>query len=117
MLQTGEALRLEKGVLQGSPLSPLLSNLALDEALRSIRGRSVLLAKDGPKVGFGYLAYVDDLVANCPDQLLLKLNVLVLNAVCHLFVGNVIVEHNSGFQCAVGACFINRLASNNVQFS
>ena len=86
VLQNGEVLHLEKGVLQGDPLSPLLFNLVLDEALRSIRGQGEVgfgftnrkgRSKDY-SVGLGYLAYADDLVvfANCPGQLVQKISVL-----------------------------------------
>ena len=126
-LQNGEVLRLEKGVVQGDPLSPLLFNIVLDEALRSVRGQGeVGFGFEGSRsrskrstVRLGYLAYADDLVifAECPGQLAQKLNVLTrrlgvyglrLNAgksvVCHLVSGGgkVVVSDHQSLRVVVG---------------
>ena len=78
VLQNGEELELKRGVLQGDPLSPLLFNLVLDEALLSIKGQGEVgfgFLESGRsksyRTGIGYLAYADDLVifANGASQL------------------------------------------------
>jgi group II intron reverse transcriptase/maturase len=54
----GTALtRLEKGIPQGSPLSPILSNLFLDE-----------LDEEMLKAGYGYVRYADDFLILCKTR-------------------------------------------------
>ena len=65
-LRTGERIAIERGVLQGDPMSPTLFNLVLNEALRGLAG--------GIQYGeskLNYLAFADDIVvlANSPKEL------------------------------------------------
>lgn len=70
-LKTGERIPIEKGVLQGDPMSPTLFNLVLNEALRNFTGGVQYGQRNLP-----YLAFADDLVilANDPKELQEQLN-------------------------------------------
>ena len=67
-LQNCDAIRLQRGVVQGDPLSPLLFNLTLDEGLNSIRDQGEVSFK---KTKIGHIAFADDLVifANNDSQI------------------------------------------------
>ena len=74
-LQNGDTIMLQRGVIQGDPLSPLLFNLMLDEGLNSIRGQGMV---SFGKTEVGHIAFADDLVifANNDEQLNQKIKVL-----------------------------------------
>ena len=125
-LLNGDKIDINRGVLQGDPLSPLFFNLVLDDALDSIRGQAEVAMSYTkrnnrlvPGQTVGHLAYADDLVlfANSDAQLREKISIFISrlktyglsvnakkSAVCHIVFNDkrIIINNNSEFKCMIG---------------
>ena len=71
----GNEVSLDRGVLQGDPLSPLLFNLMIDEVLENIKNQGTVLFEG---VRLNHIAFADDFVilANDDEQLIKKIHIL-----------------------------------------